>query len=129
MDSQKIKVLIIEDEKILAEMYKDKFEEAGYQVDSVFSSEQALDYLKKEKPDLILLDILLPRENGIHLLKRLKEIEGISEIPVVAFSNYDEPKTKKEALDLGAKAYLIKTQYTPKELLEEIKKVLKEKQL
>jgi len=129
MDSQKIKVLIIEDEKILAEMYKDKFEEAGYQVDSVFSSEQALDYLKKEKPDLILLDILLPRENGIHLLKRLKEIEGISEIPVVAFSNYDEPKTKKEALDLGAKAYLIKTQYTPKELLEEVKKVLKEKQL
>lgn len=121
------KILIVEDEKILAEMYKDKFEEDGYQADLVFSSEQAFDYLKKEKPDLILLDILLPRENGINFLKRLKEIEGISKVPVIAFSNYDEPKTKKEALELGAKAYFIKTQYTPKELLEEVKKFLKEK--
>lgn len=128
MDSQKIKVLIIEDEKILAEMYKDKFEEAGYQVDSVFSSEQALDYLKKEKPDLILLDILLPRENGIYFLKRLKEIEGVSKIPVIAFSNYDEPKTKKEALGLGVRAYLIKTQYTPKELLNEIEEFFKKEE-
>lgn len=127
MDSQKIKVLIIEDEKILAEMYKDKFEEAGYQVDSVFSSEQALDYLKKEKPDLILLDILLPRENGIFFLKKLKEMKEDSEVTIIAFSNYDEPRTKKEALGLGAVAYLIKTQYTPKELLEEVEKILKEK--
>ena len=121
------KVLIVEDEKILAEMYKDKFEEAGYQADLAFSSEEAIEYLKKEKPDLILLDILLPRENGINFLKRLKEVEGISKIPVVAFSNYDEPKTKKEALGLGVRAYLIKTQYTPKELVEEVKKFLKEK--
>jgi len=121
------KILIIEDEKILAEMYKDKFEEAGHQADLVFSSEQALDYLKKEKPDLILLDILLPRENGIYFLKRLKEIGEGSKIPVIAFSNYDEPKTKKEALELGAKAYLIKTQYTPKEIVEEIEKILKKK--
>jgi len=121
------KILIIEDEKILAEMYKDKFEEAGHQADLVFSSEQALDYLKKEKPDLILLDILLPRENGIYFLKRLKEIEEGSKVPVIAFSNYDEPRTKKEALELGAKAYLIKTQYTPKEIVEEIEKILKKK--
>lgn len=119
------KILIIEDEKILAEMYKDKFEEAGHQADLVFSSEQALDYLKKEKPDLILLDILLPRENGIYFLKRLKEIGEGSKIPVIAFSNYDEPKTKKEALGLGVKDYLIKTQYTPKELLNEIEDFFK----
>jgi len=57
-------------------------------------------------------------------LKRLKEIENISKIPIVVFSNYDEPKTKEEAFDLGAKTYLIKTQYTPQELLKEIKKYL-----
>jgi DNA-binding NarL/FixJ family response regulator len=71
-----------------------------------------------------LLDILLPKENGITFLKKIKEIRGVSEIPIVAFSNYDEPKTKKEAFALGVKAYLIKTQYTPKEILEEIKKFL-----
>jgi two-component system alkaline phosphatase synthesis response regulator PhoP len=127
MTNQKSKILIIEDEKILAEMYRDKFEEEGYEIRLAFSSEEAFDYLKREKPDLILLDILLPGESGIGFLKKFKEIKRLSKIPVVAFSNYDEPKTKKEALELGAKAYLIKTQYTPKGLLEEVKKFFKAK--
>jgi len=121
------KILIIEDEKMLAEMYKDKFDEEGFETDLVFSSEEAVDYLKTNKPDLILLDILLPKENGISFLRRMKEIENFSEIPVVAFSNYDELRTKKEAFELGVKAYLIKTQYTPKEILEQVKKFLQEK--
>lgn len=118
------KILIIEDEKILAEMYKEKFQEAGLQTDFVLSSEEAMEYLKKEKPDLILLDILLPRENGICFLEKLKANKKISKIPVIVLSNYEEPKTKKEAFDLGVKDYLIKTQYTPKELLEKIKEFL-----
>lgn len=120
-----VKILIVEDELILAEMYQEKFEEGGYEVDFVLSSEEAFNYLKNKRPDLILLDILLPRENGINFLKKFKTNKEISEIPVVAISNYDEPKTKKEAFELGVKAYLIKTQYTPTELLEEIKKYLK----
>lgn len=119
------KILIIEDEIILAEMYKEKFQEAGFKTDFVLSSEEALSFLKKKRPDLILLDILLPRENGICFLKKLKKNKAISEIPVVAFSNYDEPKAKKEAFELGVKAYLIKTQYTPQELLEKIQKFFK----
>jgi two-component system response regulator BaeR len=124
MAEPKSEILIIEDEKILAEMYKDKFEEGGFAVDLVLSSEEATDYLKDKKPDLILLDILLPKENGISFLKRIKEMKNISDVPIVVFSNYDEPRTKKQAFELGAKAYLIKTQYTPSELLAEIKKFL-----
>ena len=86
-----------------------------------------MEYLKNKEPDLILLDILLPKENGIALLKRLKETREGFKIPVIAFSNYDEPRTKKEALELGVKGYLIKTQYTPQEMLEEVEKILKEK--
>jgi DNA-binding response OmpR family regulator len=119
------KILIIEDEKMLAEMYKDKFEEEGFETDVAFTSEEALDHLKDKKPDLILLDILLPKENGISFLKKIKEMESVADVPIVAFSNYDEPRTKKEAFDLGVKAYLIKTQYTPKELLAQVKKFLK----
>ena len=92
------KILIVEDEKILAEMYKDKFDEEGFETDLAFSCEEAIDYLKSKKPDLILLDILLPKENGISFLKRMKEIENSSEIPVVVFSNYDESRTKKRSL-------------------------------
>ena len=119
------KILIIEDDKILAEMYQDKFLQAGYEVNLAFSSEEGIKLAQKEKLDLILLDILLPRENGIQFLKRFKKLPEIPQIPVVAFSNYDEPKTKKEAFNLGVKAYLIKTQFTPQELLKEIEKYLR----
>lgn len=105
-------------------MYKDKFEEAGYKTDLVFSAEDALDYMKEKKPNLILLDILLPRKDGIGFLEGLKKITGVSEIPVVGLSNYDDPETKKKAFQLGIKEYLLKTQYTPQELLARIKRYL-----
>ena len=119
------KILIIEDEKILAEMYKDKFSQAGFEVISAFEARKGLALAKKEKPDLILLDILLPRENGIFFLEQLKKHPKIASIPVVAFSNYDDLETKKLALRLGVKDYLIKTNYTPKQIVEKIKTYLK----
>ena len=121
----KKKILIVEDEKVLAEMYRDKLKAADFQVNLAFSSEEGIEILKKKKIDLVLLDILLPKENGITFLKKMKQVKNASKIPVVAFSNYDDSETKKEALKLGAKDYLIKTQFTPKELLEEIKKYFK----
>ena len=121
----KREILIVEDEKILAEMYRDKFKAADFDVTLAFSSEEGIEILKKRKIDLVLLDILLPRENGIAFLKRMRQLKNVSKIPVVAFSNYDDPETKKEAFELGAKAYFIKTQFTPKQLLEEIKKYFK----
>lgn len=119
------KILIIEDEKILAEMYQDKFLEAGYEISLAFNSEEGIELAKREEPDLILLDILLPDENGIQFLKRIREFPKINQIPIIAISNYDEPRIKMEAFNLGIKAYLIKTQYTPTELLEIIQKFLK----
>jgi two-component system alkaline phosphatase synthesis response regulator PhoP len=119
------KILIIEDEKILAEMYKEKLEMEGFKVSLAFDVKEGIEMAKKEKPDLILLDILLPVENGVSFLKRQKEDKEISEIPVIAFSNYDDPRTKKEAIEFGVKEYLLKTDYTPTEVIEKIKKYLK----
>ena len=124
---KKKKILIVEDEKILADMYRDKFTQSGFEVILADSAEEGLKVTKKEMPDLILLDILLPRENGIGFLKRLKKDPKLSSIPVVAFSNYDDPETKKEAYELGAKDYLIKTSYTPKEIIEKVKSYLNRK--
>lgn len=114
-------ILLIEDEKILAEMYKDKFIQAGFAVVLAYSAEEATKMISQEKPDLILLDILLPRENGVSFLGKLRKNPKVAEIPVVAFSNYDDPETKKEAFRLGVKEYLIKTNYTPQEIVEKIK--------
>jgi DNA-binding response OmpR family regulator len=119
------KILIVEDEKMLGEMYQDKFKQAGFNAILVNSTEEALMVVPKEKPDLILLDILLPRENGISFLTRLKEKVELASIPIIAFSNYDDPETKKEAYKLGVKEYLIKTAYTPQEIVEKVKNYLK----
>ena len=119
------KILLIEDEKILAEMYKDRFTRAGFEVFLAFESREGLELAKKEKPDLIILDILLPRENGIVFLNWLRKDEEISSIPVVAFSNYDDLATKRKAAKLGVKDYLIKTNYTPQEIVEKVKGYLK----
>jgi len=115
------KILLIEDEKILAEMYRDKFTQAGFEVFLAFDAKGGLKLAEKEKPDLVVLDILLPKENGITFLSWLRKESETPLIPVVAFSNYDDPETKKQAFKLGVKDYLIKTNYTPQEIIEKIK--------
>jgi len=114
-------ILIIEDEKMLADMYKEKLEMEGFQVDLAFSSEQGIDYLKEKTPAIILLDILLPGDNGIEFLKKIKQVPNLENIPIIAFSNYDDPVTKKEAFSLGVKDYLIKANYVPNKVVERIR--------
>jgi DNA-binding response OmpR family regulator len=118
------KILFIEDEKILAQMYKDKLEEAGFSTILAFSAEEALDLLQKEKVDLIILDILLPKKDGIDFLEEFKKNSENLKIPVVALSNYDDPEAKKKAFALGIKDYLLKTEYTPQELISKIQEYL-----
>ncbi len=119
------KILIIEDEIVLAEMYKEKLEKEGFEVFLASEIEEGIEIAKKENPDLILLDILLPRENGISFLEKIKDEKILEKIPVIAFSNYDDPETKKKAFEMGVKEYLIKANYTPGEVVEKIKKYLK----
>lgn len=119
------KILIIEDEKILRDMYAQKLSRAGFEVLSVAGAEEGLEAAKKEKPDLILLDILLPKENGIFFLKKLRRDPKICQSEVVAFSNFDDSDTREEAKKLQVKDYLIKTDYTPREIVEKIKEYLK----
>jgi len=123
------KILIIEDEKLLSDMYEDKFSQSGFLTVMANSAEQGFELLKKEKPDLVLLDILLPQENGIQLLKRIKDIPELSKVPVIIFSNYDDPETKKKAFNLGAKDYLIKTNFTPTEIVGKIQNFFKKLEL
>jgi DNA-binding response OmpR family regulator len=124
MTNLKKKILIIEDEKLLAEMYRDKFKRAGFKIYLAFNSEEGLFLVKKEKPDLIILDILLPGENGINFLEKLKKDPETALIPVVVCSNYDDPEIKNKAKELGVKTYLIKANYTPREIINEIKAYL-----
>jgi DNA-binding response OmpR family regulator len=115
-----IKILIVEDEKILSEMYVEKFIQAGFEVVHAGDADAGYMTAKKEKPDLVLLDILLPKGNGIEFLKTLRKDPEIADTIVVAFSNFDDPPTKKEAFAFGVKDYLIKTNYTPQAIIDKI---------
>ncbi len=117
-------IVIIEDEKMLAEMYGDKLKRSGFKIYSALDAEEGLELIKEIKPNLVLLDILLPRENGVSLLAKVRKVAEIASVPVIVFSNYDDGDTKKQAGDLGAKEYLIKTNYTPQEIVEKIREYL-----
>jgi len=119
------KILIVEDEVELAKMYKEKLERFGFKIFLAFTADEGLELTEKEKPDSILLDILLPVKNGIYFLREMKKSPEISSIPVLGFSNYDHPPTRKEALKLGIKEYLIKTDYAPVEIVEKIENYLR----
>lgn len=128
-EGKKKKVLIVEDEKLLSEMYQETFEHGGFEVVSAATGKEAIEVTKAEKPDFVLLDIIMPEENGIFFLKEKKKQKDIASIPVVAFSNFDTPSIRKEALESGALDYLLKTDYTPQEVIEHVKKYLEQHEL
>src|SRR3989339_1374202 len=118
------KILIIEDEELLRQMYAERFEKEGFAVATASSAEEGIIAAKREQPDLIMLDILLPEGSGITFLAYKNESKEIKAIPTIAFSNFDEKTTKEQALKLGAVDYLIKTNFTPQEIVERVKEVL-----
>lgn len=116
------KVLIIEDEKILYNLLKDKLEKEGYQAIVAVDGVEGLEKIKSEKPDLILLDIVMPRKNGLELLEEVQEDKELKKIPVIIISNSGQPVEIDKARELGADDWLIKTEFDPNEVVEKVKK-------
>ncbi len=115
------RILLIEDEELLAKMYQEKFERAGFEVLLSRTAEEGVEMAKKEKPDLVVLDIILPENSGLFFLRKIRqEKSGIEDIPVIAFSNYDNPETRKEANALGVSEYIIKANHDPEEVVTKI---------
>ena len=116
------KILIIDDEKPIIEMYSSVL--LDYQVLSALNGEEGIAIAKKEKPDLIYLDIIMPKVNGLDVLKRLKEDADTAEIPVILLTNLPEEASADKAKSLGAEDYFVKVEYEPEKLAEATKKML-----
>ena len=106
------------------EMYKLYFERAGYSVTNAENGKQCIDFAKNERPDIILLDILMPRVDGWQVLKELKGNEETKSIPILVFSNLGQTQEIQKGLDLGADDYVIKSNLTPKELLVKVEQMI-----
>lgn len=118
------KILFIEDESALQKTVGESLRKEGYEVISAFDGELGLKLAKEDKPDLILLDLILPRKNGFDVLKELKSEEDTKDIPIIILTNLEDVKGVDKAIEMGANTYLVKANYSLKELLEKIKESL-----
>lgn len=124
------KILLVEDDPMVVRMYQKKLDKEGFRVTVAFNGQEGLEALKKEKPDLILLDIMMPKMNGIEMLKKVKADPAAKNIPVVILTNLgDRPEDVQKAKDLGAEDYWVKANISLKEVVEKIKKILDKKPL
>jgi len=117
-------MLIVEDDRFIGELYQHQFEKYGFVTKNAYDGQEALDMIKADKYDLILLDIIIPKIDGIGVLKSLKADDKTKAIPVVVLSNLGQDEVIKEALHNGAKAYIIKSLYTPDQVVAEVRSII-----
>ncbi len=123
--AKEINILLVEDDTFLGNIYKTKFEIEGFKVTHVENGQEGFDTAKKKKPDLILLDILLPKMDGFAVLTKLKADAATKDIPVILLTNLGQKDDVEKGLEMGASDYLIKAHFKPSETVSKVKKVLK----
>lgn len=123
-DSRAKKILIMEDDKFLSEMYSTKLKEAGFEIITADDGEEGLRLIKEKNPDLVLLDIVLPRMDGFEVLQNLKKDKNLKNILVVALTNLGQKEEVEKGIKLGADDYIIKAHFTPTEVVAKVKKML-----
>lgn len=125
MDNQKKRILIVEDDQFLREFYQELLTSEGYFVDIAADGETALSKIQNEELDLVLLDIMLPKKDGVQILRDLK-IKGPKSpnVVIIVLTNLGQEVVIKECFDLGAKGYLIKSALNPDQVIAELKSYL-----
>ena len=118
------KILIVEDDKFLRELISQKLTKEGYTIFSAIDGEEGVKKIKEEKPDLVLLDLILPGIDGFEVLTQMREMPLTASVPVIILSNLGQKEDVERGLKLGAADYLIKAHFTPGEIIEKIKNVI-----
>ncbi len=118
------KILLIEDEAALQKTFGDILSAEGFQMISAIDGEIGLRLAKSEKPNLIILDLILPKLHGLEVLKGLKENKETKNIPVIILTNLGDLENIEQALELGATTYMVKADYTLDDIVEKVKKAI-----
>ncbi len=121
---QKQKILFIEDDAFLARIYTKALDEAGYDISLCSNAEEGVKMLERERPDLILLDILLPHMDGFEFLEQIKANPDSQSIPVLVLTNMGNKEDVDRANQLGVSGYLIKAHTLPKDAVGKIQTIL-----
>lgn len=118
------KILVVEDDELIARMYEKIFGFDGYQVELAADGEEGLKKIQEVKPTLVLLDIMMPKMNGLQVLDKIKADPNTKNIPVVMLTNLDGEKDAETALSKGAVKYIVKSNYDPKQISDMVKEIL-----
>lgn len=121
------KILIIEDDSFLSEMYSTKLTQDGFEVEVAIDGEQGLEKIKSVKPDLVLLDIVLPKMDGFEILENTKKDKELQDIPIILLTNLGQKNEIEKGFSLGADECIIKAHFTPTAVVAKVKEVLKSK--
>ena len=119
--SGKNKILLVEDDEFLSRAYSDGLSRAGLEVDVARDGGEAMEKVKEEKQDLILLDLVMPTKNGFEVLEELRMDDDLKKIPVMILTNLGQDSDIEKGKNLGAIDYLIKTDLSMKEVIEKVK--------
>lgn len=120
------KILLGEDNVLIAQLYQTALTHNGFSVQMAFDGKEVMTYLNEheQRPDLLLLDLLMPKLNGYDIIKQVKQDPTLKHIPIVVLTNLSDQRDAEHALELGASVYMVKSQYTPMEMVTKIKEVL-----
>jgi len=118
------KILMVEDDIFLRKLYRDKLKREGFEFIEAINGVEGVNKIQNEKPDLIILDLMLPIKNGFDVLTEIKQDPKLKKIPVIILTNLGQEDDIKEGLALGANEYLVKTEIRLTEAVEKIKKLL-----
>lgn len=116
------KILIVEDEDIIVDLLQKKLSQEGYEISIARDGENGLKMMRQIKPDLVLLDIIMPKMGGFEVLEEMRKDEALKKIPVIVVSNSGQPVEIDKAQAFGARDWLIKTEFDPKEVIEKVVK-------
>ena len=117
-------ILLVEDDKFLRELISKKLLKENFKVSEATDGEEGLKKIKEEKPDLVLLDLILPGIDGFEVLSKVKTDPELTEIPVIVLSNLGQKEEVERGLKLGARDYLVKANFTLSEIIKKVKTVL-----
>lgn len=116
------KILLVEDEEIIVNLLQRKLTKAGYEASVARDGEEGLRAIREVRPDLILLDIVMPKKGGFEVMEEMQEDPELRKIPVIIISNSGQPVELDRAQKLGVRDWLIKTQFDPQEVIDKIVK-------
>ena len=117
-------ILFIEDESALQKTFGEILRREGYEMISALDGETGLKLCKTQKPDLIILHLILPKLHGFEILKKVKADEEIKDIPIIVLTNLETMADVEKAIELGAMTYLVKANYSLEEVINKVKKAL-----